>query len=237
MPNTTGDVTKTTFMKEVEANKVREEFEVKPLIQTLVFDAALITDNDFDLDINGVAITQVPFNTNNNSTVDDIATEIASNADIASAVRVGTDTVEITPLDGTNGVDLDNYIVTSGASQAVVAAAKIDSKVRPGMPVEINPATGKIIPLANDGNLEYIGVSLHTSKGGELVTVALRGYAVIFAQASEVLSPGPVNWDSYDETKQENKYNQTSVTTITFQGWALDAAAAAGDIIRVVVRS
>ena len=235
--NITGDVTKTTFMKEVEANKVREEFEVKPLTQTLVFDAALITANDFDLDINGVAITQVPFNTNNNDTVDDIATEIAANADISSAVRVGTDTVEITPVDGTNGVDLDNYVITAGASQAVVAAAKIDSKVRPGMPVEINPATGKIIPLANDGNLEYIGVSLHTSKGGELVTVAMRGYAVIFAEASEALSPGPVNWNNYNEPTERNRYNQTSVTTITFQGWALDSAAAAGDVIRVVVRN
>ena len=234
--NTTGDVTKTTFMKEVEADKIREEFEVKPLTQTLVFDAAIVTGNDFDLDINGVAITQVPFNVNNNDTVDDIATEIANNADVSSAVRVGTDTVEITPVDGINGVDLDNYIITSGATQAVVVAAKIDSRVRPGMPVEINPATGKIIPLANDGNLEYIGVSLHTSKGGELVTVAMRGYAVIFAHASETLNPGPVNWDSYDEPNGVNEYNQTAVTAITFQGWALDGGDA-GDVIRVVVRN
>ena len=145
MPNTTGSVTKSTFNKEVEEYKVREEFEVEPLSQLLSFDAALITGNLFDMAINGVAITQVPFNTDNNTTLDDIAAEIATFAEIESAVRVGTDTVKIVPVanygatdfePGQDFADLDNYIVTAGASQAVVTTSKVDSKVRPGMPVE-----------------------------------------------------------------------------------------------------
>jgi len=245
MPNTTGSVTKSTFNKEVEEYKVREEFEVEPLSQLLTFDAVLVTSNVFDMDINGVATTQVPFNTDSNTTLDDIATEIATFAEIESAVRVGTDVIKIVPVanygktdfePGADFADLDNYIVTAGASQAVVTATKVDSKVRPGMPVEQDATTGKVKPLSGNANLVYIGIALHSSIGSELVTVALTGFAVIVAESTESLNYGPVNWDSYDETAGRNQYNQTGVTATTFQGWALDDASGADQGIRVIVR-
>ncbi len=243
MPASLGDVTQSTFSKEVEAHKLHEEFEVEGLIHTLTFDAALVTGNLFDMNIAGNAITQVPFNADSDTTMGDIATVIAAITGIKSAEVVvitgaGNDRViKITPDDQLLGIAIDTPVVTGGASQAGVVAATVNNKIFKGMPVEQDPDNGKVIPFANDGNLEYIGVALHNAGGGELATIGMRGYAVIFAHASEALSYGPVNWDSYDEANGINKYNQTAVTTTTFQGWSLDSAAADGDPIRVVVRN
>lgn len=220
---------------------MHEEFEVEGLIHTLTFDAALITANDFDMNVAGNPITQVPFNTNSDTTMADIATEIATKTGVLSAevveAGVGLDRViKITPTDQVSGIAMDTPVVTGGASQANAALATVNNKIFKGMPVELDPATGKVIPFANDGNLEYLGISVHDANAGELATIGMRSYAVVFAHASEALNYGPVNWDSYDTVNGINKYNQTAVTTTTFQGWALDTAAADGDTIRVAVR-
>lgn len=95
----------------------------KPQIQNIVFDAALVTGNLIDGEINGEAITQVPFNTNNDTTVDDLATEIQSNVNVITAVRSGTDTVIVTSVQDI-AVSLTNYVVTGGATQAVATVSE-----------------------------------------------------------------------------------------------------------------
>jgi len=98
-------------------------FTAKPQIQEIVFDAPLVTGNLIDGEINGEAITQVPFNTNNDTTVDDLATEIQSNVNVETAVRSGTDTVVVTSVQDVV-VTLTNYVVTGGASQAVATVSE-----------------------------------------------------------------------------------------------------------------
>lgn len=244
--NTTGTVTQQTFNKEVEAHKLREEFEVEPVFQLITFDAALITANTIDMDINGTALAQVTFATDNDTTLEAIATLLQALSSIVTATRTTTRIIKIVPVaqfgaddfgvGGADFVDIDNVLVLAGGSQAVANVTKTESLIRPGMPVEQDPTSGKIIPLTNDAELEYIGIALHSSKGGELVTVAMRGYAVIVGIADGSLNYGPVTWDSYDEALKRNKYNNTSVNASNFAGWTLDNAANLNDEIRVVVR-
>lgn len=87
---------------------------------TVLFDGDLVTDNDIDITVDGVAVTTVPFNGTHNQTMDDIVTQIE--ADIEGAV------VELTDIGGDNRTftiniedDVDRLVtavVTGGGGQA-----------------------------------------------------------------------------------------------------------------------
>ncbi len=96
-------------------------------VTVLTFDADLVTGNNFDAKINGSAITQVPFNTTSDQTMDDIATEFQSDALIATAVATGTPKRVITITaagDETAPVVITDEAVTGGASQAGITKAR-----------------------------------------------------------------------------------------------------------------
>ena len=88
---------------------------------SLVFDADFVTDNDIDMDINGVAITTVEFDTNHDTTIAALAVEIAANDSVYSAVLDTTDTdsrtIIVTSVDGTDML-IDSIAVTNGGTQA-----------------------------------------------------------------------------------------------------------------------
>lgn len=103
----------------------------------LTFQGLLITGNAFDLDIDGTPITQVPFNTSNNQTIEDIVAELNSNALVKQAKQLtgsqaGNDygfyTILITfeELGGFIPV-VDSAVVSGGASQITVAVKAYDS--------------------------------------------------------------------------------------------------------------
>lgn len=90
----------------------------------LTFDAALVASNVFNAKINNVAITEVPWNADSDTTMDDIATEFQSDALIATAVATGTPKRVITITaagDETAPVVITDPLVTLGGSQANVA--------------------------------------------------------------------------------------------------------------------
>lgn len=87
----------------------------------LVFDADLVTSNTIDMDVNGVAITQVTFATDHDTTMGLIATELETFDDVLSAVLDPLDTNNRTLIVTTNdGEDLliDSIVVAAGGSQA-----------------------------------------------------------------------------------------------------------------------
>jgi len=92
-------------------------------VQTLVFSDDLVTANSFAMDIDGVAITPVVFNTNNDTTLDDIATEIQGNASVFRAERTNNRTITITTV-AYKEIVLSDALVTLGASQATVIIAE-----------------------------------------------------------------------------------------------------------------
>lgn len=86
----------------------------------LVFSAPLVTGNLIDMDVVGSPITQVPFNTDNLTTLGDIAAAIQAKTQVLSATVQGTDTILVKNQPGVD-VYITNALVTGGASQATIA--------------------------------------------------------------------------------------------------------------------
>lgn len=87
---------------------------------TLQFDGDLVTSNTIDLNVNGTAMTQVTFATDNATTLWLIATQLTTDFPtlIASATAVGgDDAVKITPQPGVT-IAMTGITVAAGAWQA-----------------------------------------------------------------------------------------------------------------------
>lgn len=109
----------------------------------LTFDANLVTSNAIDMDVNGVAMTTVNFNTDNNTTLDDIATQLQTQfTEIATATRnASNDGVDIT-VTSWYTVFIDNIAVTGGASQANGSWTRIQQTTSTHIPANHNPSFG-----------------------------------------------------------------------------------------------
>jgi hypothetical protein len=93
-------------------------YETQQQEQTLSFDIDFVADNKINAEINGVAISEVVFTSDQATTIGLLATEIALSPDVASATV--TDTKEITIVSVLEKeVVLTNVIVTEGATQPV----------------------------------------------------------------------------------------------------------------------
>ena len=248
MPNTLGTTTKTTFFKGVESHKLHEEFDVEGLTQTLTLSGALVAANVINGSVGGNAIAPVTYAASSDATLQAIATAIAALDGVKSAVvtvvggdQTGTDDVEIvvTPEDQVAGIALTGWVVTLGAGQATIAVATVNKKVKKGMPVEINALSGKIQPVTvATHDLTCVGIAVHDAVEGELCTVALRGYTIIYARSASAMTFGaPVKFDSYDSVNSYNKVEDGSVTVANQMGWAIDEATAADETIRVIVKA
>lgn len=112
----------------------------------LTFDADLIIGNTIDLDIDGVAIGQVAFNTDNDTTMADLATALAAHANVSVAAIVtpaagNVRSIIITPTTTKSVLVIDAITVASGASQAGGTASAIS-----GIPV--NAGTNPVFTAA-----------------------------------------------------------------------------------------
>lgn len=111
----------------------------------IIFDAPFVTGNIITFSINGVALTPVPFNVDNDTTLADIATEIATAAQVLSATPVITDTINIVPNLGFNAV-VTNINITGGASQpnyAITYAVPVSAaQITQYLVAAINAASG-----------------------------------------------------------------------------------------------
>ena len=105
-------------------------------VQTLVFDADLITGNIINGEIGGVPITEVLFDTDNETTLTAIADAIfatAGNTKIASAVSDDTDTITVTSILDVKDQNLTGWVVTGGASQAAITIDETAGSVKSSM--------------------------------------------------------------------------------------------------------
>lgn len=115
--------------------------------------------------------------------------------------------------------------------------------VKRGMPLKLNSA-GLLVNMAGDGSDAHlrVGYSIHNGVAGDEVTLACRGYAVIFATAKTALNPGAVAYVGQDSADADySSYNDvvggtpTAVTADTMNGLAIDVATAEHDLIRVIL--
>ena len=125
------------------------------------------------------------------------------------------------------------FEVATGAEGAVLT-------VKRGQPVKLNN-DGLIVPAATDGtdSKRIIGYCVMNGKSGDEVTVAVKGYATIFAMSSAAVTAGPVQYTGINSTDDTytNYANAASASNAfpTMNGWSLDPADGANELIRVVL--
>ena len=104
-----------------------------------------------------------------------------------------------------------------------------------GQPLVLN-ADGTIQGAAIGASKHLvIGYSLHDSTDGELCTVGMRAYSVIWADSESALVAGPVKFAGYDGVTGYNKFEDDLVTAADAIGWSLDVATAGQERIRVAL--
>lgn len=113
---------------------------------------------------------------------------------------------------------------------------KTGENVIQGQPVQINE-DGTIQAWETSGH--YIGIAItdsyHPAYPGNEVTVAVRGFAVVYGLSNGEIKAGPVTPDPtypVDDTNMYVKYNQGVDDTFI----ALNTASTAGELIQVLVR-
>lgn len=115
---------------------------------------------------------------------------------------------------------------------------KAASAVSIGMPVKLD-VTGTIVPMgAADEEHLCIGYALFNAAAGEYVTIVMRGYTILFAESLGALAAGPVKYASYaaGASAYYPEYVLAATNVLT-AGWNLDQATAAGELIRICVKS
>lgn len=158
--------------------------KVKPFennITRIQFSAVIVTDNVINMEINGVAITPVPFNTNNATSLADLATEIESNEDVESAVAdASNNRVNVYKKPTSNStIAVTNAAVTGGASQANVTISNLTDEQIIGIAVHEHkaPINGLVRYEADDA----AGIMVQGAIWGQTntnVTVEGKVYAI-----------------------------------------------------------
>ena len=135
-------------------------------VATLVFDADIITGNSIDGKVNGTAITTVPFNTDHDTTMDDLVTELESLDGVsASLTDTGGDnrTVKIV-VDHTDAARLDedaalsDWAVTGGASQAGITITYSTEDVFVGILRHEHKMAKTVANVSPNANSQYVKV-------------------------------------------------------------------------------
>jgi len=106
-----------------EPFETNTKYELPVVWEVLTLTGDIVTDNVIDMEVNGVAITQVVWNTSHTQTLTDLATELETFAEIETATAVAwSDLINITPATATNsGVVITDIVVTLWATQVTGA--------------------------------------------------------------------------------------------------------------------
>jgi hypothetical protein len=101
-------------------------------------------------------------------------------------------------------------------------------EIKKGAPVEIN-ADGTVSALPVGGDTDtLIGVALMDAEDEELITVAVRGYAVVNAHTAGALNAGLVEYKGYAPQLEKHVYGTPAYSAAL--GLNLDQTTTAGDI-------
>lgn len=147
----------TVAKKEVVYRPARDgdHYLMRVVGTALVFDAALVTSNTINLDVNGVAMTEITYASSNDATLDAIATQLETQFPtlIASADRSSTRSVVITVVPWAT-VTLTDILVAAGSSQAAGVQTSYFGDADVGKFFDINTTT------------QYVsGITTHASSG------------------------------------------------------------------------
>lgn len=137
------------------------------------------------------------------------------------------------------GTSKTTFLATEGEKIAVEFEA--EGALKHGQPVKLT-ADGKVTAWAKADLLHTLVGYVYTPDAvdGDLVTVISRGFAIINGISTGALSTGPVAYQGYDtatDVDGTTGYSQyaNSVTAAENNAWALDVAAGAGEVVRILV--
>jgi hypothetical protein len=106
---------------------VLDTWHIQGVGQTLTMTgtvADFVTSNTIDLKVNGVAMTQVPFNATNAQTMTDLVAQLNTNfGTVATFTVVSAHVVGIVPVGNQGSVVISNIVVAGGATQPTVTWA------------------------------------------------------------------------------------------------------------------
>lgn len=111
--------------------------------------------------------------------------------------------------------------------------------IKKGQPVKLtdDDEVGLLIGDGTDAD-HLLGYSIQNAAVGDQVTIAVRGYAVIFAMSGAAVTVGPVRYSGVNsgDAMYMNYVDAKTPNLAKMNGQALDSAAGANELIRVVLQ-
>lgn len=119
-------------------------------------------------------------------------------------------------------------------NQAFVVAT--GETIYSGMPITLNAAGEAVAAASGETRINVVGYALFGATAGETVTVTMKAFAIIFAEADQALDPSTaVKYAGFNATSKYNKVTDASVDATNYIGKSLTAAAASGDVVEVAI--
>lgn len=110
--------------------------------------------------------------------------------------------------------------------------------VKKGQPVILN-ANGTVQAAGSNPDVyTIIGYSIHNGAAGELITVGMKAFVIVYASNSgNTLNAGPVAYNGMNPDVEGGLYNDFTNTSTAGKviGWCLDQATTADDRVRVAL--
>lgn len=94
---------------------------------------------------------------------------------------------------------------------------------------EVKPAT------TGETYVKIIGYSIHNGNPGELVTIAMKAYGIVYCRPNAAVVAGPIQYDGQNTDTPRFASVAAATDATTLMGWALDEAEAADEEIRVAL--
>ena len=186
-------------------------------LPVITFTGSFVTGNSIVVTLNGTTLPAVPFNTNNNQTLADLATAIANNPNVFSATPIIPNIISIVPSLGSN-VTINSIVITGGASQptyAIAFAQPTASAISQNLSSIINNSISSVTAtdlaasvsiVANDPDIPFsinVGTNLSISSQSSPITFLSQDFAPIAAPINtltEILTPIS-GWNSINNPK------------------------------------
>ena len=112
---------------------------------------------------------------------------------------------------------------------------EVAADLRRGQPAVLNE-DGTISPAAAGAAANtVVGYSVHNAAAGELATLVMKPFLIVFAQVNQATVAGPVAYGGQSNDDADYANFTAAVDATTQIGFALDQALAAGDMIRVAL--
>jgi uncharacterized phage protein gp47/JayE len=164
----------------------------------ITFTGSFVSGNLIVVTLNGTTLPAVPFNTDNNQTLADLATMIAANPDVLSAIPTNPNIISIVPVLGKNVV-INSIVITGGVSQptyALTYAIPTVNAISQNLTSIINATISTVVATDLIGSLSIVAddpdVPFSISVGTNL-SISAQSSPIIFLSQDFAPIAAPVN--------------------------------------------